>query len=69
MIGFQCPLCRNYWGDGKCNAFERGIPVAILRGEHDHTTPFKGDGGVRYAPMGKQLEYEIPDKTKRSITK
>jgi len=50
MIGFQCPQCKHFWGDGKCDAFEKNIPVVILRGEHDHTTPYKGDNGIRYIP-------------------
>ena len=65
MIGFQCPQCRNFWGDGKCNAFEKGIPVKILQGEFDHTRPHEGDNGVRYALLGedwaegKPLETEV----------
>jgi hypothetical protein len=25
--------------------------LAIWRGEHDHTTPYRGDRGIRFEPM------------------
>lgn len=36
---------------GICLAFPDGIPNAILFGQHDHTTAYEGDHGVRYAPI------------------
>jgi hypothetical protein len=34
-----------------CRAFPKGIPPEIITGEHDHTKPFKGDGGIRFEPI------------------
>lgn len=31
-----------------CVAFPKGIPLPILRAEHDHMTPYEGDHGVLY---------------------
>lgn len=64
QVSRQCVACRHFRGIGDdnpradvtdtgvpvCRAFPRGIPVEITRGDHDHTEPFPGDGGVRYAP-------------------
>lgn len=33
-----------------CQAFPDGIPQAILDGEHQHTSPFPGDGGKQFIP-------------------
>jgi len=48
MIGLQCQNCEFYKGYFVCKAFPKGIPDKILTGEHDHTKPFKGDGGIRF---------------------
>jgi hypothetical protein len=32
----------------RCTAFPDGLPMAIWRGDHAHTTPYRGDHGVRY---------------------
>ena len=34
----------------RCKAFPRGIPDCILKGEEDHTTPIRGDHGIRFEP-------------------
>lgn len=34
-----------------CTAFPKGIPKAIDEGRHDHREPYKGDHGVRFAPL------------------
>jgi len=31
-----------------CSAFPTGIPESILLGDSDHTSPVKGDNGIRY---------------------
>jgi len=31
-----------------CKAYPDGIPEEILTGEHDHTTPYKGDNGNQF---------------------
>lgn len=50
MIGTQCPRCKHYQGDLKCEAFPRGIPEEIITGEFDHTETYEGDRGIRYEP-------------------
>ena len=37
--------------DGGCVAFKK-IPLEIWQDIHDHRTPYKGDGGVRFKPIG-----------------
>ena len=39
-----------------CAAFEMGIPVAILSGEHDHAEPYEGDHGIRFEPVALKQE-------------
>lgn len=38
----------------KCDAFPSGIPDAIIYGEHDHTTPYKGDNGIMFERIDKK---------------
>lgn len=33
-----------------CDAFPRGIPVAISLQKRDHREPYKGDHGIRFHP-------------------
>jgi hypothetical protein len=33
-----------------CKAFPDGIPDDIAYGDNPHTTPYPGDGGVRFEP-------------------
>ena len=48
----QCDGCRHRRpGTLGCEAFDV-IPAAILLGRHDHRTPYPGDGGIRYEPVG-----------------
>ena len=51
MITNQCPNCKYLIGTNKhlvCEAFTNGIPEKILTGEHDHTEPYEGDGGILF---------------------
>ncbi len=46
----QCVTCAHKWhGALMCDAFEE-IPYEIVSGQHDHTKPFEGDHGIRWAP-------------------
>jgi len=49
--GKQCQRCIWYLMDGGCVAFKK-IPLEIWQDIHDHRTPYKGDGGVRFKPIG-----------------
>ena len=46
-----CILCMYAKNNNTCKAFPSGIPDAILTGEHDHHTPYKGDYGIQYKPI------------------
>ena len=46
-----CINCARYKDTLKCEAFPNGIPKAILEGWQSHTSPFKGDNGVRFKPI------------------
>jgi hypothetical protein len=48
-----CEGCRHRIGHDRlaCAAFPERIPREIWNGEHDHRTPFPGDGGIRFEAM------------------
>ena len=47
-----CVGCKHYnQPEWHCRAFPHGIPDPIKRGEHDHRTPFPGDGGLQFEPI------------------
>jgi len=48
----QCDKCANQTSGWTCKAFPDRIPEAIWLNMHDHRTPYKGDGGVRFKPIG-----------------
>jgi hypothetical protein len=43
MMTMQCPLCKHYQKDLKCEAFPDGIPEKILTGRTNHSKPFAGE--------------------------
>lgn len=44
-----CISCeRKHIGYPTCDAFPRGIPMAILEGKFQHKTVYPGDGGLTY---------------------
>ena len=45
-IGRLCFDCKHLRRDWTCEAFSRGIPAVILRGESDHLEPVRGDHGM-----------------------
>lgn len=50
-ITSQCDSCAyRILGTLECEAYPRGIPIAILVGAWDHTAEFPGDEGLRYIP-------------------
>jgi hypothetical protein len=55
MQSDQCISCRHYRGALSCDAFKK-IPQKILEGTHDHTEPFRGDGGIRFEPLEKKVK-------------
>ena len=60
MKSYQCIGCKHFLGafegGSHCKAFppekNKRIPSIIMRGIHDHTKPFEGDGGVRFESNG-----------------
>jgi hypothetical protein len=50
-ICFRCRhLDLNQIGARRCRALPAGIPLTIWTGQHDHLTPFPGDGGIHLEP-------------------
>lgn len=48
----MCLWCERLFDDRlACKSFPRGIPEAILNGEHDHREPFEGDTGFTFVPL------------------
>lgn len=51
-ISVQCLGCEHYADSGlRCHAYPGGIPHTILAGRVDHTKPYAGDRGIRFAPV------------------
>lgn len=57
IVESQCGFCRHFRraqvGGNFCDAFPggEGIPSPIIDNEHDHRTPYNGDGGMRFEPV------------------
>jgi hypothetical protein len=48
----SCGRCKHKrLGKTTCEAFPRGIPEDILRGDHLHTSAYPGDKGIRFEPI------------------
>jgi len=46
-----------------CEAFPERVPREILLGQHDHKTPFAGDGGLQFNPKPGYKPLEDEDDT------
>lgn len=55
MINLRCCHCKHMRFGLKCVAFPDRIPSEILEAEHDHSTPFPGDGGIMYEPANEAI--------------
>lgn len=45
-----CLQCTRWRGNGLCDAFPKGVPLAIIVGDNLHTDPFPGDRGLMFNP-------------------
>ncbi len=56
----SCSRCKHkHVGKTTCDAYPvdpPGRPMEIVEGEHDHTTPFPGDHGIRFEPLVDLVE-------------
>jgi hypothetical protein len=54
MTGSPCASCKHFdpsvKGKNVCAAFPEEIPWDIFKGEHDHRTPYPGDGSIQWQP-------------------
>lgn len=56
----QCLFCIHLYEDGnKCKAFPIQIPDDIWDGDHDHRRLYKGDNGILFEPVKKEIKEEI----------
>lgn len=51
-----CLRCKNYIGNWKCKAYEKGIPNEILFSEIWHIKPYENDNGIIFQPKTKNDE-------------
>lgn len=58
MQSTQCIECVHYQGNMTCDAFEERIPEIIITGQHDHTSAYPGDNGIRFEPIAGSSNYK-----------
>ena len=51
-----CLWCERYHGGGSCEAYSKGIPLALASGESDHMIKRPGDGGLFYKESSEQRD-------------
>lgn len=61
MVTYVMPIClecKHFHFDdvdkNACDAFQAGIPIAILHSDHDHHKPYAGDNGIQFEPLEKK---------------
>lgn len=48
-----CAACRHWKGNAVCDAFPDKVPDEILKGDNNHRSPYPGDHGIQFEPIGK----------------
>jgi hypothetical protein len=56
QVPISCGNCAHKRPGLSCGAFPDGIPSEILGGVFGHTAPYRGDGGLRFAPSEAAIE-------------
>jgi hypothetical protein len=48
--------------ENTCDAFPKGIPAEIWRGDNDHRRPYPGDHGIQFEPKStRTLKHHLQD--------